>query len=568
MMQPNRLRFFHTIVHIPFAQLRRRLTLILKRQFMVCVAKHLPAISKQKALRVPQREAHVPIPLFPTLSQSCVSFRSTGWRFTFLNVARDLGRPVQWDHPEINVGTRLWKLHLHYFDWAASLSDSDFIELVDDWIQHNPPYAEGYWLDSWNSYAISIRVVAWMTELERRSSHLGELFLHRVAESLYRQLRFLKRNIELDIGGNHLVKNIKALYWGSRFFSGGSARKMASRAQRLLWKQLDDQILEDGFHFELSPAYHMQVFIDLLDVFRLVDDARLRDRMRDILRNMAQVVADMTHPDGSLAMFNDGGATMVPPVTKAVDAYRRVTELPAPVARQRGCFDKAGYYFFHAANYVIFYDAGKVGPDSLPAHSHGDIFSYELSVDGHRFIVDPGVYEYNPGVRRMLSRSTGMHNTVTVDNADQCEFWGAFRMARRASVSINHVGLSSESLVVEASHNGYRRLDGRPRHRRHIEALWSDRVTVKDEVQGGSGQHAASRVLLHPEVIVDHVESFRVRLARGDKNVELVTDQVPIRIESTVYWPDFGREEETNMIVMDLGPVPTCRSYQLNVIGA
>ena len=78
-------------------------------------------------------------------------------------------------------------------------------------------------------------------------------------------------------------------------------------------------------------------------------------------------------------------------------------------------------------------DGGPGGPDHLMAHAHADLFSYELSLFGERFVVDTGVYEYPAGPMRQYVRSTAAHNTASVDGVDQIECWDSFRVARRAA---------------------------------------------------------------------------------------------------------------------------------------
>ena len=73
--------------------------------------------------------------------------------------------------------------------------------------------------------------------------------------SLEQQLDFLASHLEVDIGGNHLVRNIRALLWAGRFFSGPAASRWQQRGRALLAQELDAQILADGFHFEVSAAY-------------------------------------------------------------------------------------------------------------------------------------------------------------------------------------------------------------------------------------------------------------------------------------------------------------------------
>lgn len=560
------LRFARTVAHVRPSQLLYRLALLVKRHTLVALARVVPGLAAPPTHRPPPVASDPPLPLWEPAYPPAATRSPSGWCFTFLNKTIELSRPVRWHHPLLNVGTRLWKLHLHYFDWVDALPDEAFVELVDDWIHHNRPYHSGYWLDSWNSYAISIRTVAWMGELARRRQRLPPEFTARAERSIYEQLRFLLANLELDIGGNHLIKNIKALYWGSRYFAGPFASSMALRASRLLAKQLDCQLLSDGFHFERSPSYHVQVFADLLDVWRLMRPGELRERLARALAAMAQVVADMTCPDGLLALFNDGGLNMTHKPDALLDIYSTVSGNPKPRQRAFASFLAAGYHVLRGPRLVLMYDAGQVGPDNLPAHAHGDIFSFELSVEGARFIVDAGVYEYDPGPLRARSRSTLMHNTVTLDEHDQCEFWGSFRMGRRARVRVHEIRISSEGLVVDGEHDGYSHLTGSPRHRRRIECGVDGPLYVFDQIIGGRGQRARSRLLLHPAVQVRQLSPYRLRLERDRQCLELITQDLPLAVEPSVWWPDFGCEEATHMIVIELGTAPTSGRYEIHLL--
>ena len=84
-------------------------------------------------------------------------------------------------------------------------------------------------------------------------------------------------------------------------------------------------------------------------------------------------------------------------------------------------------------------------------------------------------------------RSTAAHNTLTVDGADSTEVWGAFRAARLAQVSGARAHADSGVITVEAEHDGFARLPGRPRHRRRW-SLTPAGLRVDDLVTG-QGQH-------------------------------------------------------------------------------
>ena len=85
---------------------------------------------------------------------------------------------------------------------------------------------------------------------------------------------------------------------------------------------------------------------------------------------------------------------------------------------------------------LVLADCGDIAPDFLVAHGHGDMLSFECSVSGQRLIVDPGVYEYNPGEWRDRTRAALQPTIRSLwATGEQCEFFGAFRCGRRARAS-------------------------------------------------------------------------------------------------------------------------------------
>lgn len=558
-------RLVRSVRHTPARQLLHRARLLVKRRALAAAARGFPALAAPRRVEPPALAANPPKVLLPA-PQGHVRTSGHEYVFDLLNLERRFSLPLDWHGPELNRGTRLWKLHLHYFDYCGELSDAAFQALAEDWIEQNRPYRPGYWLDSWNSYAVSIRLVAWMGEYARRRKRIDAAFLHSLRVSIHEQLQFLEANLELDIGGNHLVKNVKALYWGSRFFAGAAAERYGALAGRLLASELRTQVLADGFHFELSPAYHCQVFGDLLDCWRLMPEGELRSLLALKLAQMAQVVADMTHPDGGISLFNDGGLTMAVPVEMLLDAYETLLgERPRPRGDAR--FPEAGYYVMRTEDFYLVCDAGRVGPDGLPAHAHGDIFAFELTVGGQRMIVDCGVFEYDAGAKRSWSRSTAAHNTLTLDDRDQCEFWSAFRLGRRADVRVHAGGMADGELVIDAEHDGYAHLDGAPVHRRRTRMEPNGRLTIRDTVRGGSGQRAASRLLLHPSVEIVRHDKGRMLLQAGAARIAVDTEgKARIETRTAPWWPDFGREVETKQIVLDYGPAPGAWEYRISLV--
>ncbi|MDP8235108.1 MAG: alginate lyase family protein, partial [Candidatus Erginobacter occultus] len=427
-----------------------------------------------------------------------------------------------------------------------------FTALIDDWIRQNPLYRRGYWKENWNSYSLSIRCVVWMQQYALREENLDLEFKSRMITSLYRQIRFLNRNLEYDLRGNHLIKNCRALIWAGRFFAGKQGDDWKRRGWGILLGELGEQILSDGVHYERSPSYHLQVFADLLECYQVIEPGPEREELKKILERMAAAAVDLVHPDGLVSLFNDGGLHMTYRPEELWQVYNRLLG-PLPHPRRHIEFPAAGYFGFRRGRDYLLVDCGKIGPDFLPAHGHGDILAFEWDLGGRRIFVDAGVLEYHPGPARAYSRSTRAHNTLTIDDRDQCEFWKSFRVGRRARPRLLLQSLNNGRFILEGSHDGYRNLAGSPIHYRRIEFA-EGCLKIKDWVVGGAGQEIRTRFLVHPDNDVT-IQDGVCRIEAGTVKLEMKTES-RIEIARNWYMPDFGCRLNARQITVSYGKAP------------
>lgn len=450
--------------------------------------------------------------------------------------------------------TALQRFHLHYMEYLESLDDERLVALVLDWIERNPRARRGSWGVDWNSYVISLRTVVWMQQLAERGRTLRPSARARIEASLIEQLAHLASHLELDVVGNHLIKNAKALLWASRYFAGPTAGAWGALAERILTSELEEQVLADGMHYERSPSYHAQVFADLVECASIASGA-LRARLLAKLEPMAQALVDLAHPDGLPCLFNDAGLHTSYSPDECLRAWETVS---GGRVRQRGIFSlpRAGYFGMRTGDSLLVADCGAIAPEHLPAHGHGDVLSFEWSLGGQRFFVDAGVAQYEPGPARDEARATASHNTLTLDGADHAEFWSSFRVGRRPHVRVLRHEFHSGGFVLEGEHDGYRHLAGSPMHRRRFVST-SRMLMIEDEVRGGRGQRVETRLLLHPSVTAVVGKERLAILRCGD--VELVVEsRSPMRLESAWWSPDIGVRRPTLRLVFELAPAP-CR---------
>lgn len=548
--------------HTAPSQIRARLVLLAKRRLL----ERLPALSPIFDGRPPAAAAAMapaPAPPEPVFApRKSVHRAGEGLILDLLNRPFRIEPPVAWHDPALDTGTRLAKLKLHSMEYLEDVDDAAFTALVKDWILANPRYKRQYWLDSWNCYALSLRTVAWMAQIGARAGRLDEEFVAAVRLSLHDQLRFLKRNIEEDILGNHIVRNIKALIWGGRFFAGREADEWMRQGLRLLRREVPRQILADGFHYERSPAYHGQVFADLIEIYRLLEPSQ-REWLEPYLDAMAQVAADMAHGDGRCALFNDGGLEMTYAPAELAEAWRRLSGRPASVPRERFCFPEGGYFGARIGAACLIVDCGPMSVDRLMAHAHGDILSFELSWGGQRLIVDPGVFEYAAGERRRYSRATASHNTIALDGRDQAEFFGSFRVGRRGRGRLLALDPRG-AFALRGTHDGYDHLAGSPRHERSFR-FEGCRLVIGDQVAGGAGQTASGRLLLHPDCRVERVSDFEVAVRAPAILLRVISSAAPLTIGDAHYAPDFGQWLATRCIDFSFGAVPAANRLTLEL---
>lgn len=526
------------ISRIPPRKIVRRLGLDLKRRVLSRVApRRLPAVGLPEAVATP------PLPIMPPRAGRITAVPG-GARFTFLNRTRELAFPISWSVAAGDRREQLWSMNLHYMEYLEEADDALFAALADDWLRGNRPYGPGYWRDVWNSYALSLRVVVWMQQLAARPWFAPDLRA-RMADSIAGQLLFLERNLETDLGGNHLVKNIKALLWGAAFFRGAAADRWRRKGLALLASAIGEQILPDGMHDERSPSYHAQVFVDLLECRAALGGDPLAGRLDAALARMAQAVADLAHPDGLPAQFNDGGLWASYPPGICLAAYASVTGATAE-PRPSFAYADAGYFGFRSERDCFIADCGPIAPDALPAHGHADVLSFEWSVAGQRVFVDQGVFEYVAGDRRTASRSVASHNVLSIEGMDQAEFFGDFRVGRRPEARVMAYEPVDGGFMLEGAHDGFRRTAGGPLHVRRFEVA-ADRIVIRDRLEGAVPSGVRQGALLHPDMRVE-VGGTVARLSTGDCTIELTAD-TPLAAVPAVWWPDFGIEVPTTRLV-------------------
>ncbi|MCB1743474.1 MAG: alginate lyase family protein, partial [Gammaproteobacteria bacterium] len=347
--------------------------------------------------------------------------------FFLLGVGGHLDQ-VGWEGPERE---KLWRYNQHYFDDLNAMSGAErstwHRALIDRWLQAHPP-ARGV---GWEPYPTSLRIVNWV-KWALAGNELGNAAMH----SLAIQTRWLMRRLEWHLLGNHLFANAKALVFAGLFFKGQEARRWLQQGLSIIDRELPEQVLPDGGHFERSTLYHALALEDLLDLcnvaaaFEGIEPQWLEARVSQwhaSAQRMLGWLLGMCHPDGEIAFFNDSALDVAPSPSELQEYARRLGIEDSQEPGGGRWFDASGYVRLASDCAKAFVDLAQVGPDYLPGHAHADTLSVELSVGAHRLLVNSGTSSYAKDEERLRQRGTAAHNTVIVDGVDSSEVWSGFR---------------------------------------------------------------------------------------------------------------------------------------------
>ena len=363
----------------------------------------------------------------------------------------------------------------------------------------------------------------------------------RALHSLAVQTRWLHGRLERHLGGNHLLANAVALLAAGAFFEGPEAQAWLATGERLLARELSEQILADGAHYERSPMYHALALEDLLDIHNVAQCFRLplAPGWRAQIQRMQCWLEALTHPDGDIAFFNDAtlGVAATPALLSLYAARLFGSASPSPAAAL--LLTSSGYARLGRGPATLIVDCGALGPDHLPGHAHAGTLSFELSLAAERVLVNSGVSLYSLGAERARQRGTAAHNALVLAEDDSSEVWHAFRVGRRARILELQSGETPEVHWLRAAHDGYRHLPGRNVHTRTWR-LHADRLVLEDQVQGAPVA-AVAHFHLHPLLVWEHSGRDLVCVTRAGRRLRWsFSGAAAVETYQSSWHPGFG----------------------------
>ena len=406
-----------------------------------------------------------------------------------------------------------------------------------DWMRANPP---GLGINWASSLEVAIRMISWCwaTSLLHRSKafaapRLTGLVRDWVAAHASHVARYLS---SYHSPNTHLTGEALALFYAGVLFPElPPAWRWCSVGERILSREVNQQILADGVYFEQSTGYQRYTvefylhFLVLASLNGIAVGAEVARRVQEMLDFLLYVRT----PQGRLPQIGDAdGATLLPlserdaddpsdlfstaavlfergdyawaagglaPETvwllgaRAASAFHRLTPEP-PDASPSRLFATGGYAVmrtdWRSDAHQLLFDVGPLGCPSTAGHGHADLLSVQCCVAGTPYVVDPGTYIYTRQPEwRTHFRSSAAHSTMRVDGADQGEPDGPFRWRARPQAHLKGWTSSKTEDFACAEHDAYARLEAPVTHRRTVVFAKPTHFILVDDLLG-EGEHA------------------------------------------------------------------------------
>ncbi|HJQ98955.1 MAG TPA: alginate lyase family protein [Candidatus Polarisedimenticolaceae bacterium] len=405
-----------------------------------------------------------------------------------------------------------------------------------DWMRENPP---GLGINWASSLEVGLRMISWcwaLCLLRRAPAFAGASFRTLIRDWIAAHASHVARYLSSYHSPNtHLTGEALALFHAGLLFPElPPAWRWRGLGERILTREIHQQVLNDGVYFEQSTGYQRYTvefylhFLVLAAANGMVPAAAIGLRVQEMLDFLLYV----TTPSGRLPQIGDAdGAALVPLSERDADdpaplfstaavlfdrpdyAWAAGDLAPETVwllgAREASAFDDvrpeppaaSPSRLFAAGGYAVMrsdwrsdahqllFDVGPLGCPATSGHGHADLLSIQCSAFGTPYLVDPGTFVYTRHAAwRDRFRSTAAHNTLRVDGVDQAETDGPFRWRERPVARIRSWTSSEASDFACAEHGAYGRLAPPVTHRRTVVFEKPTHWVVVDELEG-EGEH-------------------------------------------------------------------------------
>jgi len=386
----------------------------------------------------------------------------------------------------------------------------------------------------------------WVRNLLSGSADLPGAFHNDVLLALQSHGRYIERYLSTYFSPNtHLIGEAVALFFlGTLCPEISAAARWRAHGWKILLEESEGQVRPDGVYFEQSLHYHVYALDFFLHARILATESgtAVPEQFDAVLKKMLDVVDVLSEAGSPEGFGDDDGGRVFNPRRNEVEcmtdplalgsivydglyagaglteesiwlfgdrAIQGLGKTHPPATATSKAFVDGGIYLIndqttsgdaesHREQMVI--DAGPHG-NGRSGHGHADALSVRMSLDGRRWLIDPGTYRYmSEGGERDRFRGTAAHNTLRVDGLDQAVADGPFAWSSIPNVKTEKWVNGRTFDFFCGSHDGYGRLADPVLHRRFVVHIKGGLWLVRDVAEGRASHRLESFWHFAPDI--------------------------------------------------------------------
>lgn len=418
-----------------------------------------------------------------------------------------------------------------------------FWTLVEDWARMNPPQRGPNWKCGQET---SLRLLAWTFGLFafRDAESTTAARTARLTQLIAAQADRVHRNLDFAAStrGNHAMSESFGIWLaGTLFPELKRAETYRSLGRAVLEREAATHIFPDGAYSMYSLNYHRFILHVYFLAMRLgeLNGDRFSDALYQSISRSLDFLAQLIEPaSGEMPVFGSNDGALVCPLDSCdFTDYRPTLQMGWYLLHGKRLFDTGAW------DESLFWLAGesalKSGRDAAPRRadanfpdggvyilrgessaafircadyrerpSHADQLHVDLWMRGQNVAVDAGTFLYNGGGlwQNGLAR-TSVHNTVTVDGADQMLRFSRFTWGEWSRGRV----LKQTEREWQGEHDGYARFG--VKHVRSVISLEADRWLVVDRLRGDRPHRFSLQWLLNdlPYSVMPEANEIRLK---------------------------------------------------------
>lgn len=304
-------------------------------------------------------------------------------------------------------------LSFHRWAWLIKNFDNnrqELIDIIESWVDDNLDKQKE---NIWDAYSCAERicngVIFYNLENRQPSKRMIQAF-NSFAENIINNLEYYSQ-----FTNNHILNDARGLFFAGCYLDNKYYKRLA---ETIIKRELPIHITGEGFLREGSSHYHFLITKWITEIFWLAsaENNELAVFIKPWLKKLNRVcnfflVFNRQTKQYEIPPFGDFSPDFNP---EWLVNYHLINHVNGDLNNYKKNNEESGWHRFDFQDFVLFVKA----VTKSNSHSHNDIGTFVLYIDGKPFLVDRGRINYLDDIESNYGLSIFAHNSISIDNSD------------------------------------------------------------------------------------------------------------------------------------------------------